>query len=158
MMLRRKTRRVGSVLIESALVYPVLFLVVLGIILMGLAVFRYQQVSHMAREGARYAIVHGAKYSDVSEASPARSAIADTDIYENAIKPHAAGMQLSGLSYTITWTDSNKQTSSTVQTVNGTPTVVTKANTVSVYVRYEWQLPLFGTIPVSSTSVMTMSY
>jgi len=39
--LRRTTARRGTVLAESAMIYPVLFLLVLAIILLGLSVFRY---------------------------------------------------------------------------------------------------------------------
>jgi hypothetical protein len=43
-------------------------------------------------------------------------------------------------------------------TVNGVPTVSSRANTVTVTVTYTWNTGLFGTIPVSSSSTMPMSY
>lgn len=56
MKLNRHARR-GTVLVESAVVYPVVFLIVVSIILLGTAVFRFQQVAHIAREASRWASV-----------------------------------------------------------------------------------------------------
>ena len=155
MMLSRTQRRTGTVLVESAMVYPVLFLVVLGIMILGISVFRHQQVSHMAREAARYAVVKGARYAEENAATAASA----TDIYNNAIVPHAAGMNLSNLTYSVTWTDSNTQSSSVVVTdASGNSSIQTRFNTVTVTVQYSWTVPIWGEIPVSSTHVMTMCY
>jgi Flp pilus assembly protein TadG len=154
-MLLRRQRRRGAVLVETAMIYPLLFMIILGIILLGMAVFRYQQVAHCAREGARWAAVHGAKYSR-ENTKPATTA---ADIFTNAIKPQAAGMGLSGLAYAVTWTEDQEQSSTNKITApSGTVTLVTKSNIVSVTVTYTWNTGLFGTIPVSSTYVMQMSY
>lgn len=45
-------------MVEFALVVPFLLLLFLGIIEFGIIVFRYNSVSSLAREGARYGIVH----------------------------------------------------------------------------------------------------
>ena len=155
-MLLRRQRRTGSALVETAIVYPVLFLIILGIILVGIAVFRYQQVGHAAREGARYACVHGAKYAEET----GNAAATPDDVYNNAILPQVAGMQTANISYSVTWNQSNKQTYSYVYTdpTTGQTTVKARANTVSVTVTYSWDTGLFGPIPVSSTTVMNMSY
>jgi Flp pilus assembly protein TadG len=155
MMLQRQ-RRSGATLVEGAFVYPVLFLLVLGIILLGIGVFRYQQVSHAAREGARWAAVHGARYADET-GQPAATPVL---VYENAIKPQMAGANPANLTYSVTWNQSNKQTSPYVTTnpATGEPIVAARANTVTVTVRYSWNTGIFGVIPVSSTTVMTMSY
>ena len=154
-MLLRRQRRRGAVLVETAMIYPLLFMIILGIILLGTAVFRYQQVAHCSREGARWAAVHGTKYCE-ENSKPATTA---ADIFDNAIKPQAAGMGLSGLTYTVTWVQDQSQTSTTkVVDGSGQVTLVTRANTVSVTVNYSWNTGLFGTIPVRSTYVMQMSY
>ena len=163
MMLRRQRRqRRGSILIESAIVYPVLFLIVLGIIVMSLAVFRYQQVAHITREATRWAAVHGAKYAEdhKGDIPPATAATAQ-DVFDNAIRPHAVGMGLTSanMTYEVTWNENNAQTTSHVVTQpDGTKKTVTKANTVTVKITYRWNTGVFGTIPVSSTSVMIMAY
>jgi Flp pilus assembly protein TadG len=160
MMMRRQQRR-GAALVEAAIVYPVLFVLIFGIVMVGIAVFRYQQVAHAAREGARWAAVHGFKYGEEgASATPTRTAATASDIYTNAIQPQIAGMQASGVTYSVAWSTSNKQTHSYVYTdpSTGQSRVREMANTVTVTVSYSWNTGLFGVIPVSSTCVMTMSY
>ena len=153
MMLRRKERqRPGATLLESALVYPVLFLIVIGIIILGIGVFRYQQVSHIAREASRWAVVHGDIYRRENGLATLTTA---NQVYTNAIQPQAASMKLTGLTYSVTWNDTTQRRSRS-ETVNGV--VVSRANTVTVTVTYTWNTGLFGTIPVSSSSTMPMSY
>jgi Flp pilus assembly protein TadG len=159
MMLRRKQQqRRGSTLLESALVYPVLFLIVLGIIFLGIAVFRYQQVSHISREASRWAVVHGALYKQ-EQGRP--SLTTASDVYTNSIQPQAASMQLSGLTYSVDWNavgnsaDDDQRRS---RSITASGVVVSRANTVTVTVTYTWNTGLFGTIPVSSSSTMPMSY
>jgi Flp pilus assembly protein TadG len=149
MMLRRQRQRKGAILLESAVAYPILLTIILAIIVLGLAVFRYQQVAHMAREGSRYAAVHGALYSKET----GLPAATPQDVY-NAMLPHAAGMDPRNITYSVTWQTSNAQTTSRVVGSS----IVTTANTVTVTVTYVWNAPLLGTIPVSSTSVMPISY
>ena len=149
-MIRTAVRRRGSVLIESAAIYPILFLIILAIILLGLTVFRFQQVAHIAREASRWASVHGAQYAKET-GNPAAT---PTDVYNSAILPMASGMDPTGISYSVTWNSSNSPTHSVVK--SGTVTAV--SNTVLVKVTYTWNTGLFGTIPVSSTSVNIMSY
>ena len=56
MRLRHRTR--GQALVEFALVAPLLFLVIGGIITLGIGVFYQQQLTNAAREAARYAAIH----------------------------------------------------------------------------------------------------
>lgn len=51
----------GQAVTEFALVIPIFLLVLYGIIEFGRYVYTVQVVNNAAREGARYAIVHGAK-------------------------------------------------------------------------------------------------
>lgn len=155
MLRRRRQRRPGAVLVESALIYPFMFLIMLGIILLGTAVFRYQQVAHVAREASRWAAVHGSKYAQET-GNPAATA---ADVYTNAIVPQAVSMGLDKVTYAVTWDTSNAQTRTVIVTDgSGQGKVATRSNFVSVKVTYTWNTGLFGTIPVSSTSVMPMSY
>jgi Flp pilus assembly protein TadG len=58
---RSRTRRpAGQAMVEFALVAPMFFLLLFGIIEAGRFVFYYETLSHATREGARYAIVNGA--------------------------------------------------------------------------------------------------
>jgi Flp pilus assembly protein TadG len=138
MLLRRPTRR-GSTLVESALIYPVLFLLVAAIVLLGTAVFRSQQVCHAAREGARYAS-------------------AEDTIYSNAVSPIVPWVQRSGV--TVSWNTSNTQTRAVTVTDPATQLqkLVAVSNTVTVTVSYTWDTGWFGSIPLSSTSTAVMSF
>ena len=193
MMLRRQTARPGTVLVEAAFIYPVLFLLVLAVILLGLGVFRYQQVAHVAREASRWASVHGEAYEkDPLNGTPGKRAATPQDVYDNAIAPFAAGMQTAGtttysvtqdtsaspptitytgtnqggITYSITWNmdakgNPDKRPTRIVQVpdpITGLAKEVAVSNTVTVTVTYTWNTGLFGTLPVSSTSVNTISY
>jgi Flp pilus assembly protein TadG len=161
-MLLKRRRRTGTVIVEAAYIYPVLFMVLLAIVLLGLAVFRYQQVAHIAREASRWASVHGSQYAQEQGTTPA----GPLDIYNNAIVPQAAGMDLTGLSYSVTWNldaNGNPITSATsgvqaIDPVSGQLIIVARQNTVTVTVTYQWDTGLFGVIPVTCTSVNTISY
>ena len=48
-------------MVEFAVAAPVLFLLILGTIEAGRFIFHYELVNNAAREGARYAIVHGSR-------------------------------------------------------------------------------------------------
>jgi len=145
-----RSRRSGTVLVESAFVYPVLFFLMLMIVLGAMMAFRYQLVAHMAREGSRYAACHGAKYS----AENGTAAATPQDVYTNAIAPQAGGINANNLSYSVTWDSDNRQYHNAV--VNGS--VVYIANTVTVTVTSQWDTVVFGPITVSSTSVSTVFY
>jgi Flp pilus assembly protein TadG len=142
----RPCQRRGATLVQAALVYPVLLLLINGTIIVGLGVFRYNQMALLARQGSRYACVHGAQYA----AETGNAAATTTDI-SNYVKGKAAGLDTSALTVTTTWNTSNALT----YTSSGS----TIRNTVSVTVSYSW-VPeaYFGGVTLTSTSVMVMSY
>ncbi len=51
-------RQRGAVLVEFALVFPIFAAVMLGIFVLGIAIFYQQQLANAAREAARYAVIH----------------------------------------------------------------------------------------------------
>lgn len=53
-------RAPGQAMVEFALVAPLFFLLLFGIVEAGRFIFYYETLSHATREGARYAIVNGA--------------------------------------------------------------------------------------------------
>jgi hypothetical protein len=55
----RRQRSRGQTLVEFALIAPLFFLLLFSIIEFGRAVYYIQMLNNAAREGARYAIVHG---------------------------------------------------------------------------------------------------
>jgi hypothetical protein len=106
-----------------------------------MGVYYYELVATLAREGARYASVHGWQYQqDVNGGNP----VTASDIYNNAILPMAVGLNPSDLTYSVTWNTTNSPYN----------------NSVSVTVTYQWTPDLYitGPLNLTSTSVMPMSY
>jgi len=58
---RRRPRTRGQAMAEFALVAPIFFLMLFGLIDFGRYVYNVQMLNNAAREGARYAIVHGGR-------------------------------------------------------------------------------------------------
>jgi Flp pilus assembly protein TadG len=151
MLLRRAPRRRAASLVEFAVVGPITLLLMIALIVGGLGVYRYQQVATLAREGSRYASVHGDQYAKET-GNPAATA---DDVYQKAIVPKAAGLDTSQLSSTVTWNTDNKQ----YHTIASNGQVVPVYNTVTVTVTYQW-IPeaVFGGLTLRSTSTATMAY
>lgn len=153
-MIRHRTfsraRRRGATVVEFAVVAPLLFLLLFGLIIGGLGVFRYQEVALLAREGTRYASVHGARY----QTETGKSAATPDDVYKNAILPKAVILDPKYFTYNVAWDNPNKQP----RYVDANRNV--KTNRVRVTVTYQWfpEAYLFGPITLSSTSEMPLSY
>jgi Flp pilus assembly protein TadG len=150
MRLRRELRS-GTTAVESALVYPVTFLLLMGLLIMGLGVFRYQEMSALARRAARYASVHGKQYAR----DTGNAAATPVDIYNNAILPNAVGLTLSKLTYAVSYNAENSPATAGVK--NGQ--AVYTGNSVTVTISYSWIPEAFlGGMTLTSTSVMPMCY
>jgi Flp pilus assembly protein TadG len=145
----RTPRRRGAATLEAALVYPVTFLLLIGLVVGGLGMFRYQQVASLAREGARWASVRGGQYAQ-DTGSPAATA---DDVYQQVILAKAVGLDHSRLQSAVSWNTDNWPSHESGN--NGAAT----GNTVSVTVTYHW-LPeaYLGGITLTSTAVVPMSY
>jgi Flp pilus assembly protein TadG len=147
--------------VESAVVLPVMLLLVLAILVGGIGVFRYQQTVMLACEAARWASVRGTQYQQAT----GQTAAAQQDILQNAVLPRAVGMDPTALTIQVQWID---QTSGTVvawDSSNKSPFTTTAANQpVSNHVRvtiiYRWHpgVLLPGTITLTSTAEMPMSF
>ena len=55
--------RRGVQAVEAAIVLPVVMMLILGTFSTAMGVYYYQLVATLAREGARYASVHGSQYA-----------------------------------------------------------------------------------------------
>ncbi len=137
----RKVRR-GISVVEAAVVYPVTLLLLMGTVILGLGVYRYQQLLSLVREGARYASVHGPEY-----ASEQNTTYASNSTVFSAIEPLAAagGLQTSNLSCTVTWSPS--------------PPTSSPPSTVTVQVTYDW-VPegYFQSVTWTVSSTMPVTY
>jgi len=74
-------RRRGAVAIETALLFPLLVLLIFGMIEFGLLLYNRQVLTNASREGARYGIVM------CSPLDP-DSCKTGTDIHDDAVKPY----------------------------------------------------------------------
>ena len=143
-------RRRGATTVEFAIVCPIAFFLILFTIVGGLGIYRYQQVAALAREGARYAQVHGGQY----EQETGNPAATPEDIYNEAILPKAVALDPNSLSYSVTWDENNLPlfVDEDVQHPTG--------NIVTVTVTYQWlpEFYLVGPFTLTSTSVAQMMY
>lgn len=150
-MRRRSPARRGVAAVEAAIVYPLVFFLLLGMVVGSMGVFRYQEMATLAREAARYAAVHGTEYGKANS----NNTPTPQDIFNAAVVPKAVGLDLSALSYEITYNASNAPKQSVVE--NGE--VKAKQNIVRVKLTYLWVPEAFlGGITLTSTAEMPMAY
>jgi Flp pilus assembly protein TadG len=147
-----RRRRGGAILAEFGLIAPVLTLLIVGLIVAGLGLFRYQQVATVAREAARYAAVRGNQYAQET----GKAAAVEQSVYDNAIRPWAIGLDLNQLNYRVQW-DTSKWPTSASATSN--PPGQPVANKVIVTITYQW-IPevFFGGVTLTSRAEMPMAY
>src|SRR5436190_1182309 len=124
----------GQTLVEFALGSMLLFTVLFGILIGAIAVFRYNTVSDLAQEGARWASVRGAT------APPALRAD------EAAVRTYIRGRSLGGATLTVT--------------TNASPSALGPGQTVRVVVSQS--VPALGigpfrTLTVQGTAEMVMA-
>lgn len=160
-------RRRGAALVEFSVVAPVLFFFILSLFAGGLGVFYCNEVSHLAREGARYASTHGGQYKrdkiDVQTGVPQILTSADLlpVLQQRASLLDPNQLQVA-LSYSIPpqFSPSNYPSYDDTNPALVPPGQKVIYNNVTVTVRYPWT-PLFygaGTFTLASTSTMPMSY
>jgi len=124
----------GGTLVELALILPLFFLLIFGVLDFGRGIWAYNTLSYASREGVRYAIVRGSKSQTPASASDIRQiVIAQT-----------GGLDASKLTVTVTWLPNNAPGSNVK--------VQTQYNFVSL-------VPLLnlGTIALTSSSNMVIA-
>ena len=117
---------------EFAIVLPLFLLLLMGAMEFGRAVWAYNSISHGAREGARYAIVHGADSGRAATADEVR------DYVRGRLPAIAAAIEVN-----TSW-DPDNNFGSVVQ--------------VQVQHTFKPLVPLLPSIPLSSTSRMVISF
>ena len=137
--MRRAARRFvnaesGQTLVEFALGALLFFTVLFGTVEFGLAVWRYNMVSNLAQEGARWALVRGSTSSILH---------ASNSVVQTFVQGRAMGMTV------------------TVTTPLGAPSALKPGEMVSVQVQTVvtplTQLIPHGTLTFSSTASMVMA-
>jgi Flp pilus assembly protein TadG len=143
-------RRKGATVVECAIVYPAVFLLLLGLIVGAMGIFRYQEMASIAREAARYASTHGAQYRKDAGLPIGTSTDWQNDIYTNAIQPNMVSLDPNSLSYTVAWPD--------VVNLPGTPDNW-PGSKVTVTLTYQWfpEVYLVGPLNLTSTSSMPIT-
>jgi Flp pilus assembly protein TadG len=133
-----RPRRRGLHELELAVVIPLVFLLLFGLLFGCLGALRYREVASLADEGARYAAGHGRDYQKIT-GHPAATA---TDVFNNAVSADAVLLNPSQLSSTVTWSPDNDQ-----------------GSTVTVTVTYHWVPEAYlGGLTLRSTSTATIRY
>jgi len=147
---RPASRRRGTTLVETAIILPITFFLLLGLLVGGMGIFRYQEVATLAREGARYASTHGYQYRQDAGLSTGTAADWQTDIYNNGVAPYIVSLDASQLTVTASWPDVVNQP--------GKPDNW-PGSKVDVTVTYKWmpEMYLIGPIYLSSTSSMPIT-
>jgi hypothetical protein len=150
MRLQEQRKRKASVLVEVALIMPVLVLIVAMAADVVSGVFRFHQVATLAREGARYASVHAGQYS----ADTGTPLLTGDQLKTSVMLPMSIGLIAANLSCQISWQPNGDSYPYTT-----TSTGSRKQNMVRVVVSYQWQ-PIFllgRAITLTSTSESPIS-
>jgi hypothetical protein len=118
----RIARRRGATIIEMALVLPVFLSLTIGMLDLGIAVFRQHALGHAARQAARLAVVHGEMADRLGIWGPPEQpslvqGTADTDFHEIAptIRPLLSEFDLSSVNVAMEWVDGNNDLGSKLQ-------------------------------------------
>lgn len=151
---RCQRKRRGAVAVESAIVYAVLFVLLLGLLVGGLGVFRYQQVACQAREATRWAAVRAADWQKENK----QAVLTREQLVKQAVLPYAAGMDATKLVVQVHWVDGS---TGTAHDWDATPhRVVTTlatgqkvSNRVRVTVVYRWVPEALLAGPIHLTSI-----
>jgi Flp pilus assembly protein TadG len=116
----RGNRRRGAAMVEAAIILSVFLTLVLGMIDLGLAVFRQQRVSEVARQLVRKAIVQGQFAPTSLNGGPWGPTTytgtgSSTDAISTSVQPYMGGLDPSQVNLKVVWTNGNNNVESTVQ-------------------------------------------
>jgi Flp pilus assembly protein TadG len=129
----------GGTLVEFALGLPVMFALMFGLIEVCLALYSHEYISELAREGARYAMVHGSTCV-ASGGSSCTATAAQVQAYVSSIQlPNFGGGTVTPV---VTYPAGNETPGSSVK--------------VKVTYAFPYRIPFVpsSTLTMSSTSVM----
>jgi TadE-like protein len=169
------SRRRGQALVEFALVVPVLFLLFLGIVETGRLVFYLHTLNNAAREGARYAIVHGENALGGCPSGPLAPTSSLTacdpsgDRVRGVIIGAATSLDTSGLNFgypgdggfPLYWYPDANCTSPTDPGCPGSSKNNARGNSVTVRLQYSYSpimlLDAFGSITINAETTLVIN-
>jgi TadE-like protein len=161
----RGPRRRGASAVELAFICPVVLFLFFALGFGAMGVFRYQEVAHLARKGARYASTHGGFYhSEGIDTRTGVPSISTSDQMRTYLLPYCTLLDPNSLtvnlSYTAGLTPVNYPYYSDPDPNLVPPGSRIIRNNVRVTVSYRWmpELYLVGPFTLTSTSEMPMSY
>lgn len=131
----------GQALVEFALAAPIMFVLLIGLVEGGRYVFYSESLNHAAREGARYAIIHG-ENSDDPTGPPDDPSAGDVKL---AVRAAAAGFgDGAGL---------------VIPDPVYSPEINRRASAVTVTLRYTYTpiVPIFGAVTVEAESTLVIN-
>jgi Flp pilus assembly protein TadG len=104
---KNRVQRRGVATLEFAFIAPVLFLLLYGLLAGSLAVFRYQQISSLARDCARWASTHGASWAQANNGGKLTT---QSDVFTKVLEQRAFVFDTAKLksSSTVTWDDGSQ--------------------------------------------------
>jgi Flp pilus assembly protein TadG len=152
-----RPRRRGAAVVEFAVIGPLLFLLLIGFAVLGMGVFKYQEVAYLARQGARYASIHGAQYYIDNKLPPGDQTSWTNEIKNQGVLTHVVGLEASRVNVTASWSAGNNRANAG-DPATGFQTTIN--NNVTVTVTYSWMPEAFlvGPFMLSSASTVPMSY
>jgi hypothetical protein len=155
-------------MVEFALVIPIIFILIVGTVEAGRFIFYYELLNHAAREGARYAIVHGAR-SDCPSGPPPPGLVNPCDPSGANVKTavRSAAMELVGAGelfvHDPVWT--SRGSLSHPSPGDGSTGNNGRGELVTVFVDYEFDpivaeylsVPILPTIGISAESTLVIN-
>lgn len=142
-------RRTGAVMVEMVIILHVFMLLVVGMLDLGLATYRYNTLSQAARQGARQAIVHGSLAPPVMAAwGPATytGTAGDQSVYAQAVAPMLQGFILDDVTLRVEWPDGGN---SIQQRVRYSMTTEYRPILTSIFSGNSYTLSAASTMPIA---------
>ena len=109
---RKQPARRGATVLEMSIILSMLLMLTMGILDLGVGVFRYHILSQSARTAARRAIVHGSQANVLGIWGPTAinsAANASGIPVIDAISPQLVGCDLSSTNVTVEWPDGDNK-------------------------------------------------
>jgi Flp pilus assembly protein TadG len=145
--IRQRRRFFGQNMVEFALVAPLFFFTIFGVLEGGWLLYNQNEITNAARDGARYAAVHGTESQGLSDAGDIAAYTVDTDDVKAAIVKRLSISNPDSIQVTVTEPDGD----------------MVPGHHVKVSVSYRY-IPLIGyvlgnrTINLSSSSTSVIFY
>ena len=163
MLLNRKpTRRSAATAVEFAIVAGITFFLIFALVIGGMGIFRYQEVAHLAREGSRYASVHGGQYhlDGIDTQTGVPQVVASSDLVP-IIQGKSVALDPTLLSVSVSYsvpgyTPPNMPFYDDTDPNLIPPGQIALLNYVTVTVTYQWTPVLYLTGPITLTSTSTV--